>query len=101
MSRSRIGETITHEKTYAAPYRGSTTQKLQGRDDDRDRSWGCLEPLLHAQRRWRSSVTAPVPYQPIGRGELVYRSASGADRDGCGHALDLDHRSASVTGSRS
>src|SRR5260370_1436400 len=28
-----------HEKAYAAPHRGSTTQKLQGRDDDRDRSW--------------------------------------------------------------
>jgi hypothetical protein len=28
-----------HEKAYAAPHRGNTTQKLQGRDDDRDRSW--------------------------------------------------------------
>jgi hypothetical protein len=27
----RIGETIAHEKSYAAPSRGSTTQKLQGR----------------------------------------------------------------------
>ena len=54
MSRSRIGETISHEKAYAALYRGSTTQKLQGRDDDRDRPWGCLEPLLYAQRRRRS-----------------------------------------------
>jgi hypothetical protein len=26
----RIGETIAHEKSYAAPYRGSTTQHLQG-----------------------------------------------------------------------
>ena len=60
MSRSRIGETISHEKAYAASYRGSTTQQFQGRDDDRDRSWGCLEPLLHAQRRWRSSGPGPV-----------------------------------------
>jgi hypothetical protein len=45
----RIEETIAHEKSYAAPYRGSTTQKLQGRDDDRDRPWVHLEPLLHAQ----------------------------------------------------
>jgi hypothetical protein len=30
----RIGETIAYEKSYAAPYRRSTTQKLQGRDDD-------------------------------------------------------------------
>ena len=41
----RMGETITHEKAYAAPHRGSTTQQLQGRDDDRDRPWGCLEPI--------------------------------------------------------
>jgi hypothetical protein len=44
-----MGETITHEKAYAAPHRGSTTQQLQGRDDDRDRPWGCLEPLALSQ----------------------------------------------------
>jgi hypothetical protein len=96
-----MGETIAHEKSYAAPYRGSTTQKLQGRDDDRDRPWACLEPLLHAQRRWRSSGPGPVSYQSIGSREVVYRSASGADRDGSGNALDLDQRTASGTGSRS
>jgi hypothetical protein len=30
----RMGETITHEKAYAASHRGSTTQQLQGQDDD-------------------------------------------------------------------
>src|SRR5258708_25433317 len=62
----RMGETITHEKAYAAPHRGSTTQQLQGRDYDRDRPWGCLEPLLHTQRRWRSSGPGPVSYQSLG-----------------------------------
>src|SRR5260370_24254884 len=57
--------------------------------------------LLHAQRRWRSSGPGPVSYQSIGSREVVYRSASGADRDGSGHALDLDQRAASGTGSRS
>src|SRR5260370_11993419 len=61
-----MGETITHEKAYAAPHRGSTTQQLQGRDDDRDRPWGCLEPLLHAQRRWRSGGPGPVCTSPSG-----------------------------------
>src|SRR5260370_10305623 len=97
----RMRETITREKAYAAPHRGSTTQQLQGRDDDRDRPRGCLEPLLHAQRRWRSCGPGPVSYQSIGSREVVYRSASGADRDGSGHALDLDQRAASGTGSRS
>ena len=76
-------------------------RQLQGGDDDRDRPWGCLEPLLHAQRRWRSSGPGPVSYQSIGSREVVYRSASGADRDGSGHALDLDQRATSGTGSRS
>src|SRR5260370_1877588 len=97
----RIGETIAHEKSYAAPYRGSTTQHLQGRDDDRDRSWGHLEPLLHAQRRWRSSGPGPVSYQSLGSREVVYRSASSTNRDGSGHTLDLDRRAASGTGSPS
>src|SRR5258705_9142314 len=38
---------------------------------------------------------------PSGVEKVVYRSASGADRDGSGHALDLDQRAASGTGSRS
>src|SRR5258707_7994269 len=96
-----IGETIAYEKSYATPYRGSTTQKLQGRDDDRDRPCGCLEPLLHAQRRRGSCGPGTVSYQSLGSREVVYRSASGADRDGSGHALDLDQRAASGTGSRS
>jgi len=31
-----IGETVPHEKEGASPYRGSSTQQLEGRDDDRD-----------------------------------------------------------------
>ncbi len=42
-----------------------------------------------------------IRIQSIGSREVVYRSASGADRDGSGHALDLDQRAASGTGSRS
>jgi len=37
------------EEAIAGPHRGRTMQQLQGRDDDWDRSWGCLESLLPAQ----------------------------------------------------
>jgi hypothetical protein len=40
-------------------------------------------------------------YQSLRSREVVYRSASGADRDGGEHALDLDQRAASGAGSRS
>jgi transposase len=35
----RIGETIAYEKDDAGPHRGSSMQRLQGRVDDRHRSW--------------------------------------------------------------
>src|ERR1039458_1210260 len=34
-------------------------QRLQGRDDDRNRPWGHLEPLLHAQRTRRGRRSRP------------------------------------------
>ena len=49
----RKGETVFHEEDDGSRYRGSFVQTFQDRDDDRYRSWRCLEPLLHPQRRWR------------------------------------------------
>jgi len=64
-----IGETIAHEKSYAAPYRGSTTQKLQGRDDDRDRSWDV----------WSHYCTLNEDGEVVGRGRFR-TSPSGVEK---------------------
>jgi hypothetical protein len=53
-----------HEKPSAVLHL-QTTQKFQGRNNDRDRPWGHLEPLLHAQRRRRGRRPRPLPNQPV------------------------------------
>jgi hypothetical protein len=64
-------ERLCDEKAYAGPHRGSTPGIFQGWDNDRYRPWGCLEPLLHAQRRWRSCRPGQVPNESIQRRQVV------------------------------
>src|ERR1035438_3761397 len=59
---SWIGETIGHEKAIETPHRGSSTQRRQGWDDDRDRPWGCLEPLLDRKSTRLNSSHLGISY---------------------------------------
>src|ERR1700733_14891410 len=88
-------ETLSHEEGSAAPHRGSPTQTASGYHDDRRRPWGCLEPLLHAQPRWRSGRPRPLPDDPEGDREVVHGRASGTGGHGSGYTFDLDQRTAS------
>ena len=55
LAKSEMRRSFGNERDYAhekpsAVFHPKTTQKFQGWDNDRDRPWGHLEPLLHAQR---------------------------------------------------
>src|ERR1700752_2066295 len=81
-----------HEKAFAAHHLNKSTQTFQGRDHDRGRPGGHLEPLLHSQRRRRGGGPGPLPNSPRRRGEAVSGPGAGASRHGSRHALDLGQR---------
>ncbi len=105
-SRSlRIGETIVmnrHRKSSSSRKFHAASPEL--RDDDRDRSWGCLEPMTlpHDQRRrWRSGWFGGGFARHFRSAKVVYRCAQGTGCDGDWNPFDLDQRTTPRTEPRS
>src|ERR1700739_1360226 len=81
-----------YEKAFAAHHLNQSTQTFQGRDHDRGRPRGHLEPLLHSQRRRRGGGPGRLPTPSRRRSEAVSGPGAGASRHGSRHALDLGQR---------